>query len=277
MSIFYQKNSQRIRLFTSKDNSYTAHLHSQIELLIVLEGELAITIDHVTYPLVSGDVVIVFPNQLHSLNTHEHSRILLCIFDMDFCHSYQKYFQKCNPKCNYIAGNQLSEHSLLAVTGLTRLSETFPRGAHTPQSVVSLSEGYLTLLLADLFPHLELKPKNISADLVLEQRLLMYIDAHYTEDLSLEILAREFGVSRFILSRLFSEKFHTTFPCYVNSKRLDYARELLADTSLSITQIAMDSGFGSSRTFFREFQQTFNLTPKEYRQSHIHTEAPPQL
>ena len=268
MSIFYQNRLERLRFYTSHNLRFAAHLHSQAELIAVLEGELHLAIDHREYTLQAGCAAIIFPNQLHSLKTVGDSRSLLCIFDSDCCHSYQKYFQKCNPKNSLVDSSRISVHGRTAIDGLLLLTEAFQKGAPIPDDVLSLSEGYLTLLLADLFPHLSLEPKNMSADLVLEQRLLMYIDANYTENLSLETLSREFGVSRFSLSRLFSDKFHTTFPSYVNSKRLEYARDMLVSTNDSITKIALDAGFGSSRTFFREFQQAFHTTPKEYRRNH---------
>lgn len=268
MSIFYQNRSERLRFYTSHNISFAAHLHRQAELVVLLEGEVRICVDHTEYLLSEGSAAIIFPNQLHSLETVSHSRILLCIFDDDCCHSYQQYFQKCNPQKSLVPSCAISCHGNAGIKGLLSLALDFPtKEGLIPKSVLALAEGYLTLLLADLFPKLTLEPKNISMDLILEQRILMYIDAHYTESLSLEILSREFGVSRFRLSRLFSDKFHTTFPCYVNTKRLEYARDLLISTDDSVTKIALDSGFGSSRTFFREFQQAFHITPKEYRRS----------
>lgn len=274
MSILYQNHSDRFKIHISRNNSFSAHLHSQTELIALLEGTLNLTIDHKEYVLTPGSVSVIFPNQLHSLQTPESSKILLCIFDGDFCHSYQNYFQKCNPVSNTVPGSLLSPHSAIAIEGFLSLMSQFPpEGNQIPGQLLALCEGYLTLLLADVFSCLRLEPKNISADLILEQRILMYIDSHYTENISLETLSREFGVSRFSLSRLFSDRFRTTFPCYVNQKRLDYARDMLISTNDSVTRIALDAGFGSSRTFFREFRQAFQTTPREYRFSHSVSQA----
>lgn len=268
MSIFYQNSPERLRLYTSENNTFATHLHKQIELLVVLEGNLTLTVDHTPLTLYEGMHAVIFPNQLHSLETVENSKILLCIFDVDFCHSYRKYFQNNLPAPKQFSTQILSVHSKTAVDGLLLLTDSFPRGTTIPSSIVALAEGYLTLLLADFFSQIELIPRTISEDLELEQKLLIYLETHYTEDLSLEILSKEFGVSRFTLSRLFADKLHTTFPYYVNSKRLEYACNLLLSTDLSVTQIALDSGFGSSRTFFREFQEAYHTTPREYRKKH---------
>ena len=268
MSIFYQNRSEKLRLFTSKDITFSTHLHKQVELLIVLNGKVSLTVDHVSYMLEKDMYAVIFPNQLHSFETHTHSEILLCIFDTDFCHSYQKLFLNKLPLSNTISSSVLSGHSRTAAGGLLELTTGFQRGNSIPPRILALAEGYLTLLLADLFAHMELAPRTISEDLELEQKLLVYLETHYTENLSLEILSKEFGVSRFTLSRLFTDRLHTSFPYYVNAKRLEYACNLLRTTDLSVTQIALDAGFGSSRTFFREFRQAYHTTPREYRKQH---------
>lgn len=265
MSIFYQNHAERFRLYLSENNTFATHLHKQVEILVVLEGQLDFTVDHTTHMLSVGEGAIVFPNQLHSLKTRGQSRILLCIFDADFCHSYRKHFQNSRPTENRFNHEGSTCHSQAAIQGLVQLTQTFRKGSPIPEPISALAEGYLTLLLADIFTKITLESKTVSDDLELEQQLLIYLDAHFTENLSLELLSKEFGVSRFVLSRLFADKLHTTFPYYINSKRLELARDLLSTTDLSVTQIALDAGFGSSRTFFREFREVFHVTPGEYR------------
>lgn len=266
MSIFYQNRPERLQLFLSDNNTYTLHLHRQVELMVVLEGNLQLTVDHETFSLNAGDGSIIFPNQLHSLTTPHHSKILLCIFETDFCHSYRNCFRSKQPAVNTFCLEALTSHGRLAVTELLTLCEKMPsKKVPLPSDALAYAEGYLTLLLTSLFSEMPLKNKDKRDDLEMEQKLLLYLDAHFTEELSLDLLSRQFGISRFALSRLFTDKLHTTFPYYVNSKRLDYARDLLTSTELSVTQIALDAGFGSSRTFFREFNRAFHTTPGEYR------------
>ena len=112
MSIFYQNRSERLRFYTSHNISFAAHLHRQAELVVLLEGEVRICVDHTEYLLSEGSAAIIFPNQLHSLETVSHSRILLCIFDDDCCHSYQQYFQKCNPQKSLERRKRLTPNSL---------------------------------------------------------------------------------------------------------------------------------------------------------------------
>ncbi len=276
MSIFYQNSRERLRLYTSKNNTFASHLHKQVELIIVLEGNLTVTADSKQHKLSKGQGILIFPNRLHSLYTDASmgSHILLCIFEPDFCPHYRKYFQSYIPDRNDFDLNTLSPHSRLASEQLLGLTGCFDRKEPIPAYISSLAEGYLSLLLADLFTPSSANPfhlqhQNSGEDLELEQRVLIYLDEHFTEELSLEHLSKEFGISRFRLSRLFSEKLQTGFPSYVTAKRLEYARELLSTTDDSVTNIALDAGFGSSRSFFREFKCAYQMTPNEYRRQRI--------
>lgn len=265
MSFFYQNRKEQLYLYLSNNNPYAVHLHRQLELIYVLSGSTTVTVEQQDFSLKPGQGVLVFPNQMHGLKHVEPGQNLLCIFEPDFCHSFRHFFQNKKPAHNDFTLSTLSEHSRIALQGLKELASAMEKDRPTPSGVQVYAEGYLTLLLADLLPTLPLQERKSTTDLELEQRLLLYLDAHYTEELSLESLSREFGVSRFVLSRIFTEKLHTTFPDYVNSRRLDYARDLLLSTELSVTRIALDAGFGSSRTFFRSFRDTFHTTPGAYR------------
>lgn len=269
MSIFYQNRMERFRFILTENINFDAHLHRQVELIIVLDGELTITVNQIDYTLPSAAGIIIFPNQLHSLRTQDGSQVMMCIFDGDYCHTYQKYFQGSTPVDPVFLLDELSPHSQVAIDGLMALAEDCSCTEPVPDFTQALAEGYVTLLLASIFNRLELTQENTSADLELVQKLLLYIDNNYKKNLSLELLAREFGVSRFGLSRLFSDKLHTTFPYYVNLKRLEHAKDLLSTTNLTVTQIALEAGFGSSRTFFREFREYFGVTPGDYRRRQI--------
>ena len=258
MSIFYQNHKNQFRSFYSINNNYPTHLHKQVELIYVKEGTIEIQIDHNSYTLTKEMLIIIFPNQLHRISTPQSSSLLICIFHPDFCPSYTTCFHTQLPTHPVLSTVLKEEHSLIAITGLLK---------QTPSAEYStmMIEGYLTLLLASIYHNLDLKEKEISMDLEIEQHLLQYIDSHYTEALSLDLLSKEFGLSKFSLSRIFSEHLKLSFTNYVTQKRLEYTIHLLNNTNLSITEIAFETGFGSARTFFREFKAYFNCTPKQYR------------
>lgn len=275
MSIFYQNRTERFRSFLSNDNTFAPHLHRQAEVIWTLDGSVRVAVDRQEYTLTPQSGIIVFPNLLHSLHTDVHSRILLCIFDMDFCPGYRSVFEHKQALCPVFRLEEAGCHGQAALRGLLQLSAQMPRQNPVSPHYLALSQGYLTLLLACLFEKMPLQAKNTGSGMEPEQKLLMYLDAHFADPLSLEILSKQFGISRFSLSRFFTDRLHTTFPDYVNAKRVEAAMELLSSTRLSVTQIALESGFGSSRTFFREFKRHTRTTPADYRREHTPHSGPP--
>lgn len=86
---------------------------------------------------------------------------------------------------------------------------------------------------------------------------------------TLGMMAEDIGVSKYVLSRIFSKTFHRNFNQYLNDERLNYAIMCLEHSDLSITQICMDSGFDSQRTFNRVFKERYKVAPREYRKGRI--------
>ena len=95
--------------------------------------------------------------------------------------------------------------------------------------------------------------------------VLDYIDSHYTEELTLDDIADFSGFSKYHFTRLFKQYTDSTFYDYLSFRRIKSAEELLAKPELSITEIALQSGFSSISTFNRIFKQKKGCTPSEYR------------
>ncbi len=98
------------------------------------------------------------------------------------------------------------------------------------------------------------------------QKVLSHIREHLEEDLSVPALAALAGVSVAHFRRLFLAAMGTPPHRYVLATRLEYARKLLATTSLPIAQVADTCGFSSQSHFTACFRTAHASTPAEYRQ-----------
>ena len=87
----------------------------------------------------------------------------------------------------------------------------------------------------------------------------------WKREMSLDRMARDLGISRFTLSRVFSGTFHRNFNQFLNEQRLNYVTIHLECSDESITDICMNAGFESQRTFNRVFRERYRMTPREYR------------
>ena len=86
-------------------------------------------------------------------------------------------------------------------------------------------------------------------------------EAFLNRKLTLSELALRVGTNRTYLSNYINQTLHLTFFDYINSWRLNYAKDLLVTTNLKLVVIAERSGFNSLSTFRRCFLHQFNLSP----------------
>ena len=108
-------------------------------------------------------------------------------------------------------------------------------------------QSYLQIILARCVPLLTQTEKNQVGSKDLIYQTVSYISANFRKSFLLEDMAKDLGVSKYVLSRIFSKTFHRNFNQYLNDARLGYAKQRLETTNDPITTIWLDSGFESQR------------------------------
>ena len=161
------------------------------------------------------------------------------------------------PKFPIISREQLPDEIIKAIEALRKSKE---------EDVV-LRQAYIQIILAKSLPCLSLLEKNTQGDGDFVYEVVVYMATHFKERILLPQVARDLGVSKYKLSRIFSGTFHTNFNQYLNEIRLSYVCELLEYTEDAITDICLEAGFESQRTFNRVFREQYHMTPREYRRS----------
>ncbi|MCR2807600.1 helix-turn-helix domain-containing protein [Paenibacillus soyae] len=97
--------------------------------------------------------------------------------------------------------------------------------------------------------------------------ILEYVEEHYREDLSIQLLSEQFNVNANYISQLFRKEAGTTFTQHLTELRVDYACRLLTETDLPINEIAEQSGYSDYFYFSRIFKRSTGTTPSSYRAS----------
>lgn len=97
------------------------------------------------------------------------------------------------------------------------------------------------------------------------QQAREYIDRRYADRISLVEVASAVHISASRLTHLFSERLRLTFTAYVNDVRLHWARVYLADSSLTVAEIAYKVGFGNISHFNHVFRRAVGLAPRQFR------------
>ena len=95
--------------------------------------------------------------------------------------------------------------------------------------------------------------------------IVLYIDFHQKDDLSLSFFSEYFNVSKNYLSNLFHKEMGLPLTEYVRDFRMKRASRLLLNSSMTLSDIAASVGYENPNYFIRHFKQVFNTTPKQYQ------------
>lgn len=97
------------------------------------------------------------------------------------------------------------------------------------------------------------------------QEIKDYLDAHFTEKITLDALAERFYINKFYLTRVFKEQFGQSVTAYLVQLRITQAKRLLRFTDNSIESIAQECGLNDANYFSRLFKKIEGVPPGEYR------------
>ena len=106
---------------------------------------------------------------------------------------------------------------------------------------------------------------DCSTDQVVDA-VVSYINEHYNEPLTLDLLAEKFFISKYHLLRKFDAQMGTTVHRYILQKRLLIAKQLLAG-GVAPSEACGYCGFGDYANFYRAFRSEYGATPRQYAQS----------
>ncbi len=239
-----------LKLESGENFSFQPHLHQCFEIIIILSGEMQITVDNNDFLVKENEALLIFPNQIHSLQS-KNSKHLLCIFSPKLVQAFSSKLIDKIP-----VNNKFIPDSFL-IDALSRL---------TPQSKTSQRKGVLYLLCSQFDLNAEYTQKQSDKQGLLH-KIFSFVENNYNKGCSLLELAQSTGYDYSYLSRYFRKTVGISFNSYVNHSRLSHACYLMENSDFSIIECAYDSGFTSLRNFNRSFKKYYQVTPAEYRKN----------
>lgn len=97
------------------------------------------------------------------------------------------------------------------------------------------------------------------------EKTIHYIEHHYTEPITLDLLSDALGYSKYYISHLFKEEMGLSVYDYVIRRRLLRVKRKLIESEQSIEEIALESGFSSDISLYRTFKRVYSITPKQFK------------
>lgn len=263
-----------------KDNSYqislqnieysSHHIQLGMEILLVIRGEIELTVNQHSFQLSENDLLLINANDLRFIKGNKENVVLSLQIPLDLIEPYYPNIHECYFDCNsskegnrmYLLFDQIRQ--LMAKI----LIAYYQKQDGSEIEINGLIFQLVTLLIrnfktAHLGSHqfTEMKDERI-------REILTFIERNYRKPISLEEIAKQRYLSIYYLSRYFKQEVGVSFSQYVKNVRLKSAVHELLYTEHNITQISLNNGFPNVKAFNKAFRESYQQTPTEYRILH---------
>ncbi|MCQ2536902.1 MAG: AraC family transcriptional regulator [Lachnospiraceae bacterium] len=270
---FSGKSAVRV-WYNNVTTNYPLHWHKSLEIIMPLTNYYCVEANDKQYNVKAGEILFVTPGTLHSCTAPDSGTRFVFMFNLTELENLNG-FARIQP--------MFAEPFLITRVEYPNIyddiyrvllkikDEYFLQSKHElyELTIHSLILEMLTLLGYDWLKKEDgiqnVTPVNKKYT-QLFNNLLQYIETHYAEDLSLDNMAEKMGFSKFHFSRLFKDYTGYTFCDYVNFRRIKAAETMLENPQISITEVAITTGFTSIPTFNRLFKKYKGCTPTAFRE-----------
>lgn len=265
-------NSSQFEIFHYLDpgtRHMEAHYHDFYEIFFFIDGNVDYWIEGSLYHLLPGDILLIHPTELHkpmpTAEIDRYERIVLWI-NKNYLSNIEngileECFDKENPTINKVL--RLPKDKTKQLFSLAhRLCEEY-YGEEFASNI-----GAYSILLQILVQINRITHSNTPADRenlstpTLVSDILLYINEHFAEKLTLDSIANHFFISKYYLSHEFKNAVNTSLYRYIIMKRLNVAYTMLRE-GYPANEVCAMCGFGNYTVFFRAFKVEFGISPTE--------------
>ena len=237
--------------YTYTNTDYAPHFHKNMELLMVLEGTVSVTVDGLQRTLTAEQMALVLSHQIHSFALKPGAKLWVAVFSED----YVPFF------AHEIKGKRGSDFVFTVSPAVKSL--VLENLVDTDAPVLMKKACFYAV--CDAYSHtVSFEPRPERSNFVVG-KILDWISQNYTEDITLKQAADVFGYEYHYLSRLLNSGYRIRFVDLLNSYRVARTRELLQTTDLPVAEIMTLSGFQSIRSMNMVFKAQTGVTPVAYR------------
>ena len=258
-----------------QERSYQAHWHSYGEIVLVGPGKTNdFMVNQNTYHLVEGDFLLVWPMEMHAIIDADRKDSLIIQFSNSFINSLfelqrvMHFYKNLHVVCIHSHPQLADRLRHIAV----QMKDIFLSGSFDRELRCCMLLMEFMLILdkhrEEFIPEIRKGDPYSFTDNAMHRMIMVtdYIKNNLTaDDLSEAAMAEKAGISRDYFSKVFRNVTGTNYSKWLNMIRLEKAIELMAESQMSLTEVAMSSGFQSISSFNRVFREEKRMPPGEYR------------
>ena len=244
------------------------HFHSEIELISIISGSIAIKTESEIYRAKKGEVLFINSNIPHSTTEADSSfsgklvQFRMPSLTQGNLGYLYKFFNNSGTPA-YIFKNS-KDGKILSDAIEEIFKEKDNKGASTEYFITSKMYMILSVLYRNnLFEDTEKLIKN-KKEIERLLPVLEYIDTHYNESINIGDLSSILNLNEYYFCRIFKKIMGSTATDYINFVRTYYAKKLLF-TKKTILEISLETGFSSLSYFNRTFKKYFQYPPSVYK------------
>ena len=241
----------------------TPHAHNYTELFYIIGGNGQFQIDDEQFPVRAHQLVIVNPNIIHtelSYAAHPLEYIVLGIEGLEIS----------------IPGTNENRYCIYTFPTANKVLNCMQNILHEMQNRESAHQvacqAYMDILVVQLMRHTGTSMTQVADNSPANRQcaaIRRYIDSHYKEPLTLDLLAAEANVNKYYLAHAYKQTYGISPINYLIARRIQEGKRLLAETDLSLSQISGILGFSSASYFSQSFRKAEGISPVEYRKANI--------
>ena len=242
------------------ETKYPSHFHRKIEITYVLKGIVKSTINNTKFIGEPDDIIFCPPFYPHDYHTSPNAERIVFVphpsYTLDF--EFETKGKTFSPLI--LSDKVYNRTEILPV--LKQIIENDKR-KKTQMVIKGLVNVLLGKILERYTPR-KLSDKSINQFLTFTQ-VLVFIEEHAAEKLTLDRLSRHFGYDKFHFSKKFNKYTGFNLRNYINNLRINnFIFEYRKAKKPNVAEIALESGFSSMPSFYRAFHGVTGKTPSEY-------------
>ena len=262
-------------LWSFEGKNVPIHWHNDLEINLIREGEAVFQVYQKSYRVRTGEGFLLNRNVPHSCSSpgNEHVRYSTILVRPDFLYGdfgsdverkcFQPFLQNSAIPCIYLTG--FDENGKEILQKLNQVEEAFDRKRFCYELKIKglLCEAFAMILYGHRQELTKFVPANLQ-ELERLEKMLNYLNMHFTEVISLQALADQVHLSREVCCRLFKKMTGKTITGYLEEYRVNKSFSLVQSGQYSMTQITEMVGFSNPSRFASAFRKRFGCNPGEY-------------